>query len=119
MAASAISSDDPFLCHKTTHRETYDRHRAAHPDVFDVLLWNERGELTEFTIGNVVVELDGARWTPPVQCGLLGGVFRNELLETGAVHERILRPDDARCASRIWLVNSLREWVEVRLEEEE
>lgn len=115
LASSPVSSADRFLCHKTTNRAVYERHRAAHPDAFDVLLWNERGELTELTIGNVVLELDGERYTPPRSCGLLDGVFRDELLETGMIRERLLTRADLSRATRVWLINSLREWVQVRL----
>jgi para-aminobenzoate synthetase/4-amino-4-deoxychorismate lyase len=115
LGRSPVSSQDRFLFHKTTHRAIYERQRASLPDVFDVLLWNERGEITEFTIGNVVVELDRRRYTPPVDCGLLAGVFREELLHAGTVAERVITVDDLKRASRVWLVNSLREWVETRV----
>jgi para-aminobenzoate synthetase/4-amino-4-deoxychorismate lyase len=91
----------------------YDRHRAEHPDVFDVLLWNEERELTEFTIGNVVLEIDGERVTPSRESGLLAGGFRSQLLDDGSIVERVVRVDDLHRAERIWLVNSVREWVEV------
>jgi len=81
-----------------------------------VLLWNEAGELTEFTIGNLVVEIDGRRWTPPRHCGLLDGVLRRTLLDRGEIHERVLTADDLARATRIWRVSSLREWVEVTYE---
>lgn len=111
LATSPVSSADPFLFHKTTHRVVYDKHRAEHPGVFDVLLWNENGELTEFTIGNVVVRLDGVDWTPPRECGLLAGTYRAELLERGEIRERRLRVADLERAEAVWLVNSLRERV--------
>ncbi len=112
-ASAPVSSQDRFLFHKTTNRALYEQRRASHADAFDVLLWNERGEVTEFTIGNVVVDIDGRRWTPPIECGLLAGIFREELVESGAIAERVLTRDDVNRASRVWLVNSLREWVEV------
>jgi para-aminobenzoate synthetase/4-amino-4-deoxychorismate lyase len=37
----------------------------------DVLLWNERDEVTESTIANLVAEIDNSWWTPPLSCGLL------------------------------------------------
>ena len=115
LAAEPVSRDDLFLCHKTTRRDVYDRRRGARPDVDEVLLRNAEGELTEFTTGNLVVELDDARCTPPRESGLLPGVFREELIETGAVTERVLRPADLPRATAVWLVSSLREWVPVRL----
>ena len=113
LATSPVSSADRFLFHKTTHRVVYERHRAEHPHAFDVLLWNERDELTEFTIGNVVLRIDGIDWTPPRQCGLLAGTFRAELLDQGAIRERPLHLADLHRAEAAWLINSLREWVPV------
>jgi para-aminobenzoate synthetase/4-amino-4-deoxychorismate lyase len=113
LARAPVSRHDRFLFHKTTHRAVYDARRAEWPDAFDVLLRNEEGELTEFTIGNLVLDLDGARWTPPVECGLLAGTFRAELLERGEVRERVLHADDLARASAVWLVNGVRGWVRV------
>ena len=110
-----VSRGDPFLFHKTTRREVYERARRERPDVFDVLLSNEEGEATEFTIGNLVVELEGGLVTPPRGCGLLAGVFREELLARGEVRERAVRPAEVARARRLWLVNAVRGWVPVRL----
>ncbi len=113
LASAPIDGGDRFVCHKTTRRKMYDHHKAMHPDVFDVLLWNDRRELTEFTRGNVVVEHGGARWTPSRSSGLLAGVFRAELLAAGTIHERTLTLDDLSTCTRAWFINSLREWVPV------
>jgi para-aminobenzoate synthetase/4-amino-4-deoxychorismate lyase len=67
--------------------------RQSQPDCNDVLFWNERGALTEFTVGNLVIELDGERYTLPTACGLLPGTFREWLLEQGQVRERVLLGD--------------------------
>jgi para-aminobenzoate synthetase/4-amino-4-deoxychorismate lyase len=113
LAFTPVKKSDRFLCHKTTRRGTYEARRAERPGVFDVLLWNEEGELTEFTNGNVVVELDGRRWTPPRACGLLAGTFRAELLRRGEVAERVLSKEDLARATRVWFINGVRGWVEV------
>lgn len=115
LAKRPVSRWDARLFHKTTRREPYDVARAEVGDAFDVLLWNEEGELTEFTIGNLVAELDGERWTPPRESGLLAGVMRAELLERGELRERVLRVEDLRRATRLWLVNAVRGCVPVRL----
>ena len=117
LATTPISRHNRWLFHKTTRRDVYER--LQQPDVFDVLLWNEEDELTEFTIGNLVIELDGVRWTPPRASGLLAGTFRAQLLEQGEIHERVLTRDDLRLAERIWLINSVREWVPVYLVEDQ
>jgi para-aminobenzoate synthetase/4-amino-4-deoxychorismate lyase len=116
LARTAVSSQDRFLFHKTTHRQQYERHVADAPDAFDVLLWNERDELTEFTRGNVVLEIDGERVTPARDCGLLAGVMRGELLDQGVIVERVITKPDLTRAERVWFITSLRGWVEVRLD---
>ena len=108
-AARPVSSDDVWLYHKTTRRQVYDEARKSRPDVDDVLLWNERGELTESTIANVVIELDGERVTPPIACGLLAGTYRAELLARGELREAVIERSRVGEA-RLWLINSVQEW---------
>jgi para-aminobenzoate synthetase/4-amino-4-deoxychorismate lyase len=114
-ARDPVTPTDPFVLHKTTHRDVYEAARRSRSDVDDVLLWNDRGEVTESTIGNVVVEIDGVRYTPPVASGLLAGTFRAELLEQGLIRERVLSKMEVASAPRLWLINSVREWVDARL----
>jgi para-aminobenzoate synthetase/4-amino-4-deoxychorismate lyase len=116
LATTHVSRSNPFLYHKTTHRDVYDLQRARHPEAFDVLLWNEDGEVTEFTTGNLVFELEGRRWTPPRQCGLLAGTLRAELLDTGEIKERIITRSELELCARLWLINSVRGWVPVYLQ---
>ena len=82
---------------------------------YDVLLWNERNEITEFTRGNVVVELDGSRLTPRLDCGLLAGTMRAEMLARGEIEEAVIRLDDLQKATGIWFINSVRGMLAVRL----
>ncbi|MFO7892270.1 MAG: aminodeoxychorismate synthase component I [Longimicrobiales bacterium] len=115
-ARSPVDTSSPFLYHKTTHRAVYDRHLAdAGGEAFDVLLHNERGEVTEFCRGNLVAEIDGRLLTPPRSAGLLPGCFRAQLLEEGHVAEATLTPDHLARATRLWFVNSARGWIPVRL----
>jgi para-aminobenzoate synthetase / 4-amino-4-deoxychorismate lyase len=110
IARTPVDSSDRFLFHKTTHRAVYDRHIS---EAWDVLLWNERGEVTEFTRGNVVLELSGELVTPARDCGLLAGCFRAELLEAGRLREAVIALEAVASATRLWLINSVREWVAV------
>jgi para-aminobenzoate synthetase/4-amino-4-deoxychorismate lyase len=115
LARAAVDADDVFLFHKTSQRTVYEQARAGRPDCDDVLLWNQRGQLTEATTANVVLALDGRLVTPSVSCGLLAGVLRAELLESGAVEAQALTLDDlARCQG-LYLVNSLRGWRRAQL----
>ncbi len=110
LATAPVATSDVFLYHKTTHRIVYAQARQQQPDADDVLLWNERGELTEASSSNLVVEMNGERCTPPVSCGLLAGTFREALLREGRIRERIIRPDELRTATRVFLINSVRRW---------
>ena len=113
LADLPISSADEFLLHKTTRREIYEQHAPGGQAEFDTLLWNERGELTEFTRANLVVQIDGVVWTPPVSCGLLNGTLRDELVAWGVLQERVLKCEDLLRAQGIWWLNGLRGWVEI------
>jgi para-aminobenzoate synthetase / 4-amino-4-deoxychorismate lyase len=112
---SPINDRDPFLYHKTTHREVYTTAAAAHPDCDDVILQNARGEITESCRANVVIETPEGRFTPPVSCGLLAGTQRAELLSCGEIAERVLTPADLHAADHVYLINSVRGWVATRL----
>ncbi|MEO6527812.1 MAG: aminodeoxychorismate synthase component I [Gemmatimonadaceae bacterium] len=114
-APTPMDRNDVRLYHKTTDRSLYDSAGAGASERFDTLLWNADEQATELTRGNLVVELDGTRWTPPVECGLLGGTFRAELLEMGEIHERVVTLDELMSADRRWFVNSLRGWVPIAL----
>ncbi len=110
LAREPVSPADVWLYHKTTHRAAYAAARASRPDCDEVILWNERGELTEATTSNEVLEIDGKRWTPPVSAGLLAGTLRARLLAAGEIAERTLTPADLARADRVWFINSVRGW---------
>jgi para-aminobenzoate synthetase/4-amino-4-deoxychorismate lyase len=109
-ATDPVSSGDVWLYHKTTRRDVYERARRSRPDCDEVILWNERVEVTESTSANIVVELGGRRYTPPVSSGLLAGTFRAHLLQNGEITERELTIDDLSSATGLWLINSVRGW---------
>lgn len=114
-AAHPVDDRDVFLYHKTTRRDVHERARASRPDADAVLLWNRKGEVTEATDANVVVEIDGTKVTPPIACGLLGGTLRAELLQTGTIVERAISVADVRAATAVWLINSVRGWMSATL----
>lgn len=116
LAKTAVSSSDLFLYHKTTHRQAYTAALAGCPGFEDVLLYNEKNELTEFSIGNLVAELQGRLLTPQVASGLLDGVFRQHLLRQGQVTEAALTVQDLPHCTKLFRINSVRGWQEVRLQ---
>lgn len=111
LAAEALPVDDYLLRHKTTARARYDRALAAlatQPAVFDAIFCNSRGEVCEGARSNVFVERDGVLLTPPLACGLLPGVLRRTLLESGQAVEQVLWRDDLWQASALYVGNALR-----------
>jgi len=105
-----VDPTDVFLFHKTTLRRRYDDARARHPDADDVLLVNLHGEITETSVANVAVELDGRWWTPPVEAGLLPGTERAALLAEDLIGERRITLDQARNARGLAVFSSVRGW---------
>jgi para-aminobenzoate synthetase / 4-amino-4-deoxychorismate lyase len=105
-----VDPSDVWLFHKTTRRAPYERRRERRPDVDDVLLVNDRGEVTESTIANLAVLLDGVWVTPPVDAGLLPGTYREVLLRDGRMTERPVTVDELRSARELALVSSVRGW---------
>ena len=73
-----------------------------------MLLWNPDGFLTETTIANIVVDIDGERFTPPVNCGLLGGTYRQWMLDQGEIRERKIHMDELPRIRGLALINSVR-----------
>ena len=103
-----VDRTDPMLFHKTSLRSVYDEARARHPDADDVLLVNDRGEVTESTIANVAVSISGRWITPPLDAGLLPGVGREVALEEGWLEEATIRVDDLERTDAMELVSDVR-----------
>ncbi len=104
-------ADSEFVRFKTTRRAHYDAFSPTDQTVFDTLLWNAAGEITECTRGNIAVLLRGVWVTPPLRCGLLAGVGRAQALREGRVREGVVRIDDLPLAEGIAFFNSLRGWL--------
>lgn len=104
------NSTDPFLFHKTTRREIYDRglQQAQKQRCADAIFCNEHGELTEGSIHNLVLVRDQKWFTPPLACGVLSGIYRKHLMDKQTVQERVLRLEDLLDAEQIYLCNSVR-----------
>ena len=77
LATQSIDSNDRLLYHKTTRREVYSAQLESRPDCDDLLFFNERGELTESSVANVVLRLDDKLVTPAISSGLLAGTSRS------------------------------------------
>jgi len=139
-----VNSTEPLLYHKTTYRPWYDEamKKIKAGEIFDEIFFNEKGELTEGARSNIILEINGKLFTPPVECGLLNGVLRRHLLQknipssrtrfgiypadkTGKmlkqvqhdviekITEKTLYLEDLEKAEKIFCINSVRGIVEV------
>jgi len=108
-------ADSEFSRFKTTRRAHYEAFAPTAPGVFDTLLWNRHGEITECTRGNIALLLDGRWVTPPLRCGLLDGIGRATRLHSGQLAEAVVRVDDLPRVQAFAFVNSLRGWLDADL----
>jgi para-aminobenzoate synthetase/4-amino-4-deoxychorismate lyase len=115
IAEERVDRQDPLFYHKTTHRRVYEQAlRTAQADGADeAILLNEEGEVTEGTYSNIFVREGDALLTPPVECGLLAGVYRNYVLDTqDRARERVLTLSDLQQADAVYCCNAVRGWCE-------
>lgn len=112
-----VDSNETLLYHKTTHRPWYQQsmEKIKSGEIFDEIFFNEKGELTEGSRSNIVLQFGDELFTPPVECGLLNGVLRQKLLDEGKIKEKILYREDLENANKIFCINSVRDMVEVEL----
>jgi para-aminobenzoate synthetase/4-amino-4-deoxychorismate lyase len=108
LAVRPVNDRDVFLFHKTTHRQVYDEARASCTVGDDVLLYNQRGELTETCRANIVVRIGADLYTPPVSSGLLAGTYRARLLAEGKLCERVIRLEMLATCDELYSLNSIR-----------
>lgn len=117
--AAALQADPFWLEHKTTHRPWYapaQNWLAQHPEFFDVVFCNDKDEVCEGSRSNIYI-LDGDKsWlTPPLACGLLPGVQRQNLLDSGLVQEARITRTQLIQAQSIRVSNALRGWLAATL----
>jgi para-aminobenzoate synthetase/4-amino-4-deoxychorismate lyase len=102
--------DDPLLRHKTNLRGFYDREyrRAVDRGCLDALFLNRLDLVTEGAISSIAARFDDQWVTPPLEDGLLPGIWRARfIVEKGAV-ERSLTLPDLLSADEIVVGNSVR-----------
>lgn len=111
LAAERTDPEDRFLFHKTTRRALYNQAfaRASAAGFVDVLFVNTHGQVTEGAISNVLIEKEGLWYTPPIECGVLPGVYRRHLMKSRPeIREKILALDDLKSADAVYICNAVR-----------
>jgi len=120
-AQDPVEDGEQYLYYKTSRRATYDKEfrKVLERGDIDALFCNEKKEVTEGCISNIIILKNGIYSTPPVNCGLLPGVMRERLLAASGSSpvpvETILTRDDIQEADAIFVCNSVRGVVRVQL----
>lgn len=113
--ANARFATSPFVGAKTlSWSANLTMYEDARREGFDeVILLNERSEVTECTSANIFAVRDGMTYTPPLHSGLLPGVTRevmlSELRSSPKVREKVLSVDDLLQAEEVFITSSTRE----------
>ena len=98
-----------FTYFKTTHRP----HLSLGEQ--EKIYHNKSGELLETSIGNLVLKIAGKLYTPPINLGILPGIYRQYLLESGQVEEKVLTVEDLKQAEVIYACNAVRGLYELKV----
>lgn len=117
ISKTPLNSKEPLLYHKTTYRPWYDEtmNKIKNGEIFDEIFFNEKGEMTEGARSNIILQIKGEWYTPPIKCGLLNGILRQQLLKEQRLSEKVLYLEDLQKAEKIFCINSVRGIVEVEL----
>ncbi|TMR86007.1 aminodeoxychorismate synthase component I [Streptococcus pseudopneumoniae] len=100
-----------FTYFKTSHRPHLGLRKQ------EIIYHNAAGELLETSIGNLVLKISGRLYTPPIELGILPGIYRQHLLERGQVEEKVLNLADLAQAETIYGCNAVRGLYELILQE--
>lgn len=119
LSGPRLGGASDWLRHKTTYRPWYEEASAwlqAHPQVFDILYWNENEEMCEGSRSNVYIQRPDGSWlTPPLAAGVLPGVQRQALLQAGLAYETAISREAFLNARARRISNALRGWRDIRL----
>jgi para-aminobenzoate synthetase/4-amino-4-deoxychorismate lyase len=109
LAEARLDPGDPFLRHKTSLRDTYETAfaRATEAGLDEAIFLNRRGDVAEASRNTIFVADGGKLLTPPLSSGVLPGVLRHALIQSGEAKEQALGFTDLSCAAKWFLGNSL------------
>jgi len=109
LAEARLDPGDPFLRHKTSLRDIYETAfaHATEAGLDEAIFLNGRGDVAEASRNTIFVEADGELLTPPLSSGVLPGVLRHTLIQSGAAREHRMSLTELSSARRWFLGNSL------------
>jgi para-aminobenzoate synthetase/4-amino-4-deoxychorismate lyase len=110
IAKKRLDPGDPFLRHKTTRRDLYESAfaQATETGFDEAIFLNRRGEIAEACRSTVFIETQNGLATPDLESGVLPGVLRQSLIESGQAYTKTLFLGDLRETKKFFLGSSLR-----------
>jgi len=120
LSIKKIIPSDWMLKYKSTNRSLYNEEYQKYfsKGYYDVIFTNDKNEITEGSFNNIFICKNNIWYTPPVECGLLPGIKRQQLLNSTTIkaQEKILFINDLEAADEIFLTNSVRGTVKTQFE---
>jgi para-aminobenzoate synthetase/4-amino-4-deoxychorismate lyase len=106
---------EKFIFHKTTLRPWDKIFNEVKEKGFDeVIFINERNEVLEGAISNIIIKQNGKYYTPPIKLKILNGCYRQNLIDSGKCEEKIIKVDELKSAEKVILCNSVKKELEVK-----
>lgn len=102
--------NSPYTYFKTSYRP----HISLGPH--EQIYYNQKKELLETSIGNLVLKIEDQLYTPPIHLGLLNGIYRQNLIANNQVSERVLTLDNLKQAQAIYGCNAVRGLYELKVD---
>ena len=102
--------DSPYTYFKTSYRP----HLSLGPH--EQIYYNQKKQLLETSIGNLVLKIKDKLYTPPVHLGLLNGIYRQSLIADNKLKEKVLTVKDMEQAQAIYGCNAVRGLYELKVE---
>ncbi|MBZ7939362.1 chorismate-binding protein [Campylobacter sp. W0014] len=118
LSKEKLNSKSDFLYHKSSIRKLYEDKASLwkNNSCYDIAFFNEKNELCEGSRSNILINKNGKFYTPPLNSGLLNGIYRSFLVQLGYVQEKNLYEKDLIEADEIYCINSVRGLKKVHLQ---
>ncbi len=109
ISSTTVDSNNVFLYHKTTNREFYNNARTAglKQGFFETIFANQHNHITEGCITNIFYRIGDHWFTPPIEDGLLAGIWRSQFMTETNAAEKSITSEKLKTADQIIIGNSV------------
>lgn len=109
LSSTNVSNKNKYLYFKTTNRKIYNSELSEYRESgFDEVIYqNEKGNITEGAISNIILVLNGEYFTPAQENGLLKGTLINYLSDIGVLKEKDITINDIIGSECMFMCNSV------------